>query len=100
MVRSRTTMPKRKPRGKSKREIPQKRQRMDDIPAQAMSVEQFSAAHNINRDTFYKLLKQGLGPECMKLGKRRLISFEAASRWRARREAANAEVTTSTEAAA
>lgn len=93
MARSRSTVTKRKPCRELRKATIQKRQRMDDIEPQAMSVEQFSRAHNINRDTFYKLLKQGLGPECILLGKRRLISFEAASRWRAQREAAGAEAT-------
>jgi predicted DNA-binding transcriptional regulator AlpA len=91
MARKRSTVTKPKPRRKPKKTMTQKRKLMDDIPVQAMSVEQFSRAHNINRDTFYELLKKGEGPECMRLGKRRLISFEAAARWRAKREAVNAE---------
>jgi predicted DNA-binding transcriptional regulator AlpA len=95
MARSRSRMPEPKPRGRSKKSVPQKRQRMDGVPLQAMSVEQFSRAHNINRDTFYELLKRGEAPECMKLGKRRLISFEAAARWRAQREREATEVAAS-----
>ena len=57
MARSRTLMPKRKPRRKSKKTTPQKRKCIDDIPVQAMSIDQFSRAHGIHRDTFYALLK-------------------------------------------
>jgi len=84
MARSRSIATK-KPRRK-KTTTTQKRLRMDDIPLQAMSVDQFCHAHNIHRDTFYALLKQGRAPECMRLGTRRLISFESAARWRAEHE--------------
>jgi hypothetical protein len=39
---------------------------------------------------FFKLREQGLGPQEIQLGRRRLISLEAAARWRAEREAATA----------
>ena len=97
MARSRSSAPKRKPRRKKKTVLQkrlQKRKLMDDIPVQAMSVDQFCHAHNIGRDLFYELGRLGLGPDCMLLKKRRLISFEAAARWRAKREEANAETTT------
>ena len=58
---------------------------------QAMSVDQFSSAHGFRRDKFYDMLKKGEAPECLMVGKRRLITFEAAARWRAKREAANTE---------
>jgi predicted DNA-binding transcriptional regulator AlpA len=93
MARSRTTMPKREPRRKPKKAAVQKRKRMEDVPLQAMSVDQFCHAHGVNRDTFYSLLKKGEAPECMRLGRRRLVSFEAAARWRAQREAASAATT-------
>lgn len=84
MARSRSNLA-RKPRKKSKKSTPQKRHRT--VPQFAFSVDQFCNSHNISRDLFYELLKLGLGPECMRLGKRRLISFEAAARWRHAREA-------------
>jgi hypothetical protein len=93
MARSRTPVTKRKPRGKSKTTPPQKRKLMNDIPKQAMSVDQFCHAHNIGRDLFYELLHSGQGPACMLLKKRRLISFESAAEWRAKREAASTEKT-------
>ena len=89
MARSRTSVPKRKPR-KPKKTTPQKRLRMENVPLQAMSIEQFAHAHGINRTTVYELLKKGEGPECMRAGKRRLVTLEAAARWRAKRESAEA----------
>jgi hypothetical protein len=74
---------------------------MDGIPVQAMSVDQFCFANNFGRDLFYAMLKKGEAPECLMVGKRRLISFEAAARWRAKREiAANTEATEATEVVA
>ena len=83
MARNRSIVRKRK--RKKKLAMP-KRLQMHAIAPQAMSVDQFCHAHNISRDTFYALLKDDLAPECMKIGTRRLISFESASRWRAKRE--------------
>ncbi len=59
---------------------------MDSQP-QALSVAQFCAAHNLSRATFYNLLKIGQGPAIMKVGKRTLVSVEAAQRWRSAMEA-------------
>ncbi|MGX1320497.1 hypothetical protein AB7M17_003950 [Bradyrhizobium sp. USDA 377] len=87
MARKRTSMPARKRKPRKKAATP-KRLRMDNIPTLAMSVDQFCHAHNLNRDTFYELLKEDKAPDCILTGKRRrLISFEAAARWRAEREA-------------
>ncbi len=47
---------------------------------------EFSKAHRISRSMLYKLIKQGLGPRIMKVGRRRLISIEAAAEWRQRME--------------
>jgi hypothetical protein len=38
---------------------------------------------------YYKLKKQDQGPREMKIGTRTLITFEAAAKWRAEREAAS-----------
>jgi hypothetical protein len=54
----------------------------------AYSVEQFCAKHGISQSLFYKMRREGLGPEEIRLGVRVLISKEAAARWRAQREAA------------
>jgi hypothetical protein len=90
MARKRSTAAKRKPRRK-KLTHQQKRQRQRIVMPLAMSVDEFCEAHTISRDFFYELLKLGLGPDCMMLRRRRLITFEAAARWRAKREEASAE---------
>ena len=50
------------------------------------SVAQFCHEHGISRGTFYKLIKEGLGPRTAKIGRRTLISHEAATAWRRRME--------------
>jgi hypothetical protein len=95
MARNRTPVRKTKPHRK-KKPTTHKRKVMDDIPPLAMSVEQFCHAHNIGKDLFYELMRLGQGPQCMMLKKRRLISFESAAAWRAKR----AEHATTTEVAA
>lgn len=54
----------------------------------AYSVAEFCAAHRIGRTFFYELLKQRRAPRLMKLGRRVLISAEAAADWRAAMEQA------------
>ena len=49
----------------------------------------FCTAHNISEGFYYKLKKQKLNPREMKVGTRTLITFEAAAKWRAEREAAS-----------
>lgn len=36
----------------------------------------------MGRTTLYNLLREGKGPEIMKIGRRTLISIEAAEKWR------------------
>lgn len=50
------------------------------------TVPQFLDGHNISRTHFYELIKHGKGPRLMKLGRRTLISAEAAAEWRAAME--------------
>ena len=50
------------------------------------SIIEFCQAHRISRGTFYKLLGEGLGPTAVKIGRRTLISGEAAQQWRRRME--------------
>jgi predicted DNA-binding transcriptional regulator AlpA len=49
-------------------------------------VSTFCESHKISRSFLYKLIAEGRGPRLMKLGRRTLISVEAASEWRARME--------------
>jgi hypothetical protein len=53
---------------------------------------QFCEAHGISRALFYVMQRDGRGPAIMKVGKRTLISVEAATDWRRRMEAAAQEV--------
>lgn len=53
----------------------------------AHSVDEFCERNNISRSTYYDLRRQGLGPKEMKVGKRRIISVEAAAEWRRAMEA-------------
>jgi excisionase family DNA binding protein len=50
------------------------------------SVSEFCHAHGISRGTFYKLLSENRGPRAVKIGRRTLISSEAAEEWRRRME--------------
>lgn len=53
----------------------------------AYTVQEFCAAHGgFSRPFFYSLLKQGKGPRLMKVGRRTLITAEAAAEWRQRME--------------
>ncbi len=55
---------------------------------ESYSVADFCGAHGISRALFYKLLREGRGPRVMKVGRRTLISREAAEQWRRRMEGA------------
>lgn len=54
----------------------------------ALSVSDFCRAHGISRNTFYRLLAAGTGPKVMAVGRRKLVSIEAAAAWRVEREQA------------
>jgi hypothetical protein len=56
------------------------------IPAAAYSIGEFCASHRLSESMYFKLRNQGLGPDEMSVGSRRIISFEAAERWRRARE--------------
>jgi hypothetical protein len=61
------------------------------IERAAYSIDQFAQAHGLSVAMYFKLRGQGLGPEEMHVGRRRLISLEAAARWRAERTAASSD---------
>lgn len=56
-----------------------------------MSVAEFCHAHGISRALFYKLVAEDRGPSTAKIGRRTLISVEAAEAWRRRMERDAAE---------
>jgi hypothetical protein len=49
----------------------------------ACSVLAFCASHGITKPTYYKLKREGLGPQEMRIARRVLISHESAVAWRA-----------------
>lgn len=51
------------------------------------TVEEFCFEHGaLSRPFFYKLIKDGKGPRLMKVGRRTLITAEAAAEWRKQME--------------
>lgn len=60
------------------------------MPNAAYSVAEFCRAHGVSRAFFYVLRKRGEGPTVMKVGKRTLVSEEAAQDWRRRMEISSA----------
>ena len=58
----------------------------DDVGA--FSVDGFCLAFGISVPMFYKMLKQGIGPDTFLCGNRRLVSYAAANRWARERETA------------
>jgi len=61
----------------------------------AYSIREFCEAHRVSESMYFKLRNQGLGPAEMSVGSRRIISFEAAERWRRERERGTATASTS-----
>lgn len=54
----------------------------------SLTIPEFCAGHgNISKSFFHKLVNEGRGPRLMKIGRRTLISAEAAAAWRAQMEA-------------
>ncbi len=52
----------------------------------ALSVEDFCEAYNISKSFLYKLKREGKGPRMMRIGRRTLISAEAAREWQSQNE--------------
>lgn len=52
------------------------------VTKEAFSIQEFCDAHDLSRATFYRLAKEGQAPSTMKIGKRTLVSREAAAAWR------------------
>jgi hypothetical protein len=48
----------------------------------AMSIAEFCRRHSLSEPFYYKLQRQGRGPQTIRLGARTLITVEAAARWR------------------
>lgn len=52
----------------------------------AFTVENFCEAYQISKSFLYKLAREGKGPRMMRVGRRTLISAEAAAEWQTRNE--------------
>jgi hypothetical protein len=59
------------------------------------SIKSFCAAHHLSEAMYFKMKAAGWGPKEALVGSRVLITHEAAARWRAEREAAAANASTS-----
>jgi predicted DNA-binding transcriptional regulator AlpA len=60
----------------------------------ASSVPDFCKAHGISRAHFYNLMKRGLAPRTLLVGRRRLVSEDSAATWRRSMEALTGSETT------
>jgi hypothetical protein len=56
-------------------------------PRAAFTIPEFCEAHRFSQAKYYEMKREGWGPAEMSVGRRRLISYEAAERWRRAREA-------------
>jgi hypothetical protein len=59
----------------------------DAALAAAFTIAEFCRAHRISQSMYFKMRNLGLGPREMAVGRRTLISIEAAADWRREREA-------------
>ena len=78
------------PRRDPKNNDAKKQVRNRGPPTHAFTIQEFCDAHRISRSRYYELKEKGLTPVEMIVGRRRMISFESAERWRRQREAAAA----------
>jgi hypothetical protein len=54
-------------------------------PTDTYSIAEFCRHHHISESFFFRLRARGEGPEMIAIGKRRLITREAARKWRKQR---------------
>jgi hypothetical protein len=52
----------------------------------AFDIDSFTDAHRLSRSMLYKLWREGSGPDYITVGHKRIISYEAATRWRKKLE--------------
>ncbi len=53
---------------------------------EATSIASFCKSHGISRATFYNLKQRGQAPKTLLVGRRRLVSADAAAAWRSQME--------------
>jgi hypothetical protein len=58
------------------------------VPPACFTIKTFCLAHHISEAMFFKMREMEIGPDVMQVGRRVLITFESAARWRSQREAA------------
>jgi predicted DNA-binding transcriptional regulator AlpA len=56
------------------------------MSVEATSIDAFCKAHGISRATFYNLRQRGQAPKTLIVGRRRLVSAQAAAAWRRQME--------------
>jgi hypothetical protein len=61
---------------------------MRDDERDAYSIPEFCLRHGFSQAKYFQIAASGEGPRVMRVGKRVLISREAATEWRRSREAA------------
>ncbi|MGC2048293.1 MAG: hypothetical protein WA635_06760 [Gallionella sp.] len=61
------------------------------VEQRAYSISDFCKAYGFSRATFYNLQKSGQAPDTLKIGKRPIITIEAADRWQKKLEAQSRE---------
>jgi hypothetical protein len=66
----------------------QRRKAEDPGDLDAYSIKEFCRRNQLSQGFYFKLQREGLGPQTMLVGTKVLISQEAAARWRKEREAA------------
>jgi hypothetical protein len=59
----------------------------------AFSISQFCSLHNISRSKLYQLWAVGRGPRVKQIGRKKIITTEAAAEWRQRDDDSTAECT-------
>jgi hypothetical protein len=57
----------------------------------AYTIAEFCEAHRVSRSKLYQLWDAGVGPRIMRVGKKVIISSEAAADWRRARETEGAQ---------
>jgi hypothetical protein len=86
MARAEVTGRKPHHRGR-KRGSRNQRKKIPPSERNASTITEFCEAHRISRTRYYELKEKGEAPDEMVIGRQRLVSNEAAARWRAKREA-------------
>jgi hypothetical protein len=61
------------------------------LQPEAFSVDEFCSTHRISRALFYLLQRAGSGPRLMRVGRRTLVTVDAAAEWRKRMERSTLE---------